>query len=265
MIVMTDHDLHAQLARAAAEGQTQEALALLDQGASLGALDSTQATALHYAASRGQAETVVALIARGACIEAVDGYGRMPLHLATEKEDQDTLRALLQANACVEARDRYHRTPLHYAAKRGDLDVILMLLEAGACVDCRDKAQTTPLRTTVLREWTLATLGLIAGGATDGPALKTEIKEVSAPMRDILDLDALRAAARLGHQPLLARALQSPEFQALDPEVWTARLRSAVQYALGHYQPNAAGYLRAVLAHRAMTRSPAPIHGVRPL
>ena len=78
---MGDTPLH----HAAMRGKERVALALLDHGADVNAVNAFNATPLHEAAVGGHAELVKALIARGADVNATDGNGRTPLERAEEQ------------------------------------------------------------------------------------------------------------------------------------------------------------------------------------
>lgn len=85
------------LHHAAMRGKERVALALLDHGADVNAVNVFEMTPLHEAAVGGHAELVKALIARGADVNVKDGQGRTPLERAEEQEESEAAQVIREA------------------------------------------------------------------------------------------------------------------------------------------------------------------------
>ena len=137
---------------------------------------------------------------------------------AARDGDLEKTRALLAGDSrLVYARNRAHQTPLYVAAERGHLDAANALLAQGAHVDARDLAGLTPLHAAArggnpkLFDAVLAhgaeldTPGL-PGQAAAGGSVEIVSCIVSHAQPDQL-ADALRAAVRHGHIPVVERLM----------------------------------------------------------
>jgi ankyrin repeat protein len=76
-------------------------------------------TALHWAASAGQIETVEWLLESGACVNAMNSSDATPLHSAAGGGHMDVVRCLLGAGADATAKDEDGATPKSLASARG--------------------------------------------------------------------------------------------------------------------------------------------------
>ena len=165
-------DGYAPLHLAAARGQRDVVVFLLENAADLRARDANGATVLHHAARSRSVSTVKLLLNAGLAIDAVDDTGETPLHMATGTETIDllvkhgadvnargadqgtplhrvnareTALALLTLGASVAAQDRWGDTPLHKATWRGNADLMRALIDRGAGVNTPSKDGLTPL------------------------------------------------------------------------------------------------------------------------
>lgn len=136
---------------------------LLDNGASIDAIDYQKRNALHWAATMGTTDIVSALLGRGADVDAVDENRQTALHLAVIHGAVECMKVLLAAganpNAMVTAsttgsihaslkklesqtRYRVQKMPLHLAFEEPDqhrlCEMVQLLLEAGANIFGRD-------------------------------------------------------------------------------------------------------------------------------
>ena len=85
------------------------------------------------AAADGDAQAVVALLQRGADVNASFPVVRThPLMVAAAHGHVDTVRALLDAGANVNTADITGWTPLHAAAYNGNAHIVNLLVERGA-------------------------------------------------------------------------------------------------------------------------------------
>lgn len=138
------------------------AIALLDGGANVNAVNSAGQTPLYLAVENDA--MVRALLEAGATLEAPDAEGRTPLHAAIAlKCSITTVAALLSAGANLEAADAAGRTPLHYALERPG--AVSALLSAGANLEAADAAGRTPLHAAVACDASSTVSALLANGA----------------------------------------------------------------------------------------------------
>ena len=125
--------LDAQLVEAARSGDLETVEAILDQGASVDARDSSEATALVAAAHGNHVEVARRLVHAGADVNAKDVTEQSAYLIATSEvgEDVSLLELTLQAGADVDAKDGYNGTGLIRAAHRGYVEIVRRLLAAG--------------------------------------------------------------------------------------------------------------------------------------
>jgi ankyrin repeat protein len=158
-----DTPLHA----AAAGYRREIAKELLQNGASVAAVNRRGAAPLHYAADGGpavrawnpaaQAEMVTLLIKAGADPNALDKSGVAPLHRAVRQRCPLAVDALLRNGAAIRFKNKSGSTPLHLAvqntgrggtgspeAKALQKEIIELLLKAGADPKERDGRGKTP-------------------------------------------------------------------------------------------------------------------------
>ncbi|KAH7198791.1 ankyrin repeat-containing domain protein [Fusarium flagelliforme] len=127
---------------AAFAGLSEFATELLQQKASVSALDAQERTPIHWASANGHAKVVVLLLQYGADPDAEDGRGVKPLHLATLRSRPEIVRLLLQAGvdpATAKTKEDhlgcyrcgYKKTKgecaLKYAGRTGHVDTVLAL------------------------------------------------------------------------------------------------------------------------------------------
>lgn len=83
---------------AASRGETDELIALLDEGADVNARDESGLTALMYAIKEGQKDSARALVERGADINAKGKYlGYSAIVLAAKRADVEIVEMLLSS------------------------------------------------------------------------------------------------------------------------------------------------------------------------
>ena len=128
------------------EYRRQTVRRLLEEGARAHSKDKIFGwTPLHWAAARGERELLVLLLDRGAEVNAKDNNLWTPLHEAISNKDTETAAFLLDRGADVNAADKNGRTPLHDAAADGEREISALLLERGANVNQKDKTGRSPL------------------------------------------------------------------------------------------------------------------------
>ena len=120
----------AELLAAAAAGDRDEVIALLQRGASIDAVDDRFArTAFMVAAESGHTALVRELGGRSIQqVVAVDRHGMGALELAAWRGHAETVAALLDLGARASALDAYGVSALHKAAAHGHADVCSVLL-----------------------------------------------------------------------------------------------------------------------------------------
>lgn len=137
---LTSRPLH----RAAALGQTDEIVRLIDAGHSPDEVDQESGgTALHSAAIRVQVASMKALLAHGADIDRLDSLGESALSIAAGDEDDRGVEYLLSVGADVFAGS--DDLPLASAASTGTVRSLRRLLDAGADPHHRDSNGWTAL------------------------------------------------------------------------------------------------------------------------
>ncbi len=140
-----EEGLSDKLSRAAAAGDTPQALTLLDQGADPRARDSREKTALGRAALRGHKQVIELLITKGADVDGRSRYGKTALMAASSEGHAEVVKALLNRGADVNARDDYNQTALMCASLKGRKEVARLLLENGADINVKTTKGYTAL------------------------------------------------------------------------------------------------------------------------
>ena len=139
--------LDADLIQETLAGDLTRIARLLEEGASLEAVDKHGRTPLKIAADKGAAATVAFLLDKGTDVNVMSD-GESPLHSAALRGNQDVVRVLLDRGGNPNQRDANDKTPLFSAVVNGDAEVITMLLVHGADINARMKPNAigqTPL------------------------------------------------------------------------------------------------------------------------
>ena len=120
-------------------------------GSQINDRDADGRTALSWAAARGDQQTVLKLLQAKANPNITGNDGRTSLHWAANSSNPQSVKTLLEYRADPEARDLWYRTPIHYAAcnhAARDMDderYVGYLITHGANVDAQDCHERTAL------------------------------------------------------------------------------------------------------------------------
>ncbi len=126
------------LVDAVKQRQSQHALALIGEGASVNAAEVDGTTALMWAAWYGKADVVAALLEAGADVAPRNDYGVTAMSEAAITGHTDVIRLLLAAGANPDSPTPERQTALMAVARTGNVDAARLLIEAGADVNARE-------------------------------------------------------------------------------------------------------------------------------
>jgi ankyrin repeat protein len=100
-------------------------------GASLAPANGSEETTLIEAAAVGDTDRVLELLEGGAPVDQRDGHGRTALLIATRADHAAVARHLIGAGADVNAKDRMQDTPFLYAGAEGRNAILSLILATG--------------------------------------------------------------------------------------------------------------------------------------
>jgi len=126
-------ELNDRLLAEAGSGNSRAVCDLIAQGANVNFPDPELGDRpLHRAAMEGHSETARALIELGADVNAADNLGQRPLHWAADGGHIDTIRLLIEKGAQVNAENCEGKTAADWAASeaRIEAETYLRRLEA---------------------------------------------------------------------------------------------------------------------------------------
>lgn len=106
-------------------------------------------SALHWAVEKGNIEVTLKLLQKGAEVNQLDSSERTALHWATEKGDIEITEILVQNKADVNAEDLARLTALYEAARNGHKEVVKILMKNGADAKRNGTLKLTPLHIAV--------------------------------------------------------------------------------------------------------------------
>jgi uncharacterized protein len=138
LLVVTNVAYAQNLADLVANGQRDDALALLARKADVNAAQSDGSTPLLYAAYNGDVELTEKLLAAGADPNTPNAYGAFPLAEAVQQGDVGVLRLLLEHDADPNQGNLEGETALMLAARAGHLGAAELLIEHGADVNAKE-------------------------------------------------------------------------------------------------------------------------------
>ncbi len=142
---ISDKKRNWDLFKAVEQGNIQVVESLLEQGASVNAVNQRGSTLLHSAVFKGQAEMVNLLIQRGAYADTANRYGASPLHAAAYHGSSVITNLLIDGGANVNVLGRLEVTPLHVAVYDGHIGIVRLLIDKGANVNAANRLGSIPL------------------------------------------------------------------------------------------------------------------------
>jgi ankyrin repeat protein len=130
-------NMDTALIEAARRGNATAVARLLDEGASVGARDTMDRTALYFATEGNHIAAAVLLIEAGADVNASDGTSidHTPYLMAGARGYLEILTSMLTHGADLTSTNGYGGTALIPACERGFVDVARLLIEAGTDFD----------------------------------------------------------------------------------------------------------------------------------
>lgn len=132
-------DKRTALHVAASEGNRATVSFLLEQGASVNALDRWSGTPLHDAVREGRVEVAQMLCEAGGLLRYDKEKESGTLCEFARAGNLEAIGRLLTSGCGVNADDYDKRTCLHLAASEGNIRIAELLLEHGADIDSRDR------------------------------------------------------------------------------------------------------------------------------
>jgi ankyrin repeat protein/Flp pilus assembly protein TadD len=163
-----DDDGYTLLAYASAAGRLDAIAVLVRAGASVNW--ESRMTPLHWASHGGHVRAVEFLVENGARLEAASESGLTALTTAASRGHAPAVRTLIRLGADTEAKGTSGMTPIQYAAVFGYEDVIAALVEGGADLHSRAENGRTALHTATHHGNTSAVDRLLALGANPNTA-----------------------------------------------------------------------------------------------
>jgi uncharacterized protein len=150
---------------AAKEGDRDQVVAALQNGASISDVNESGEPALLIAALGGHVEVVALLLDKGVDTELRNKGGLTALHAAAYGGHLDVVELLVSRGADVnDEKNYYHMSPLHAAAEEGRTDIVAFLLANNADIEAKERNGYTPLTQAGWRShWDAAQLLLKAG------------------------------------------------------------------------------------------------------
>jgi hypothetical protein len=138
--------LNEELIEACSNGNTEQAVQLIEQGADVNAKSHDDgATALMAASFDGHVSCIEMLIARGADVNARNNRSETALMIASQTGRMSCIEMLIASGADVNAKDNDGWTALMYASQKGDVRCVEMLIARGADVNAKDNYDDTAL------------------------------------------------------------------------------------------------------------------------
>lgn len=199
--------------------KTERALALIEAGADVHALNSLKSTPLLVAASLSEEAVSLALIARGAKLEAIDRVGRTPL-LVNLARGGALFESLMAAGANPYAVDRSGENAFHRVCASGHHEWMPRLCELKVDAHLCNTAGQTPLALAIAHGALAGILGFMACGFEVDDASRAAVPPaLTAIMGRVLSANRLEAAVELDDPEFLWWVLsQAVDFEEAGPE-----------------------------------------------
>jgi RNA polymerase sigma factor (sigma-70 family) len=134
----SSRNLDKELRGAAANGEVERVLSLLQQGANINSTNSFGQTALMMAAGKVQTNVVQVLLEKGAEIDVEDALGETAFSVSSSRyasRSEPLLLFLLDKGAVIDHQNKLGQTVLMNAASGGQVDLVRFLLDHGANIN----------------------------------------------------------------------------------------------------------------------------------
>ena len=130
LVADEDEDSNQPLHLAVEGGHLNSAQLLINNGASVSAINGLKLTPLHLAANNGHDAVVRLLVEEDASIDCLDTktHGAAPLHLACEKGRYECVKILLENDASITVTNHKGETPLDMAIEADEKDCVELFL-----------------------------------------------------------------------------------------------------------------------------------------
>ncbi len=122
------------------------AIALIEAGADVNAIDDLGFSVLHTAVEGVNALKLIPLLVdRGAKIEARTSNGMTPLQLAISRGFSSRAKALISEGAKIHEDGDVRGFPIHVAVQNGDMSTVKLLMDQGLSINSANSAGVTPV------------------------------------------------------------------------------------------------------------------------
>ena len=218
-------------------GHTDIVKMLLEHGANsnhLARMGDKKWTPLMHAVYHGKTDMVKLLLEKGANVNALNGIEESVLSIALKRKNADIAKILLEHGANVNYMGGVKDvkwTPLMHAVYHGKTDMVKLLLEKGANVDAMNGKMETALSIAIIKNHTDIAEILLNKGAKSDLALKAiAIQSMLKPAKIGKNQTLLMRAAYYGRVDLVPFLLN----QTTDINALTDTGESALSIALNH-------------------------------
>ncbi|CAI7670194.1 unnamed protein product [Penicillium palitans] len=143
--LMDTHENGIPLLAASQGGFLDIVQLLIQQGADIGASDSSRETPLYIACENGHIEVVRLLLDKGADVCHHNQFGWTPVNTASDEGFLDIVLLLVDRGADINVPNESGETPLYNSSWEGHIEVVRLLLEVGADVDAQNESGETAL------------------------------------------------------------------------------------------------------------------------
>lgn len=142
----SESPLHSVISHNSGDHAYTAAVALLDAGADINAVDTLGRSVLYVSIWENESKVASVLLEKGAKVNQPAPNFDSEITCAALNDEWDVVELLVKHGADINAADRTGKTALHYAAWRLEANAVKFLVGAGARKDIRDsQKQITPV------------------------------------------------------------------------------------------------------------------------